>query len=115
MGVALALDAPSCGCLLSPVELREVIDTANSSAIGACLDLGKIAALGSPADWVTTLGHRVHAVRVSHEQAPRAPLDSDDLPTALQSVPRDRPIIVHSFQPSPWLRVMGVADSSNRR
>ena len=63
-GVAVALEAATGGCLLSPVELREIIDSANSWAVGACVDVGRIGALGSPADWLDTLKHRLHSVRL---------------------------------------------------
>jgi sugar phosphate isomerase/epimerase len=64
-GVPLALEAAAGGGLRSPVELREIIDEANSATIGACLDAARLATLGSPADWVETLGPRVHALRLT--------------------------------------------------
>ncbi|UCC30117.1 MAG: TIM barrel protein [Phycisphaerales bacterium] len=63
-GVVLALEAGANGCLLSPVELRQVIDAANSWAVGACIDVARIGRIGSPADWLRTLTARVHSVRV---------------------------------------------------
>ena len=63
-GVALALEAAAGGCLLSPVELREIIDAANSWAVGACVDVARIARIGQPEDWLATLGRRIHSVRV---------------------------------------------------
>ncbi len=60
-GVSVALEAGATGCLLSPVELRELIDTANSWAVGVCIDAARIAL---PADWIRILKARVHAVRV---------------------------------------------------
>ena len=71
-GVAVALEAPSAGCLLSPVELREIIDAANSWAVGAVIDLRRLAPLSSPADWLTTLKHRVHGVRLDDTASPPA-------------------------------------------
>lgn len=62
-GVTVAIEAAHGGCLLSPVELREIIDEANSWAVGACLDIDGIRRIGSPEDWITTLGRRVLAVR----------------------------------------------------
>ncbi|MEK6799939.1 MAG: hypothetical protein AABZ12_13310 [Planctomycetota bacterium] len=63
-GVMLALDASANGALLSPVELRELIDQANSWAIGACVDADRIGAMGSVLDWLSVLNRRVCAVRV---------------------------------------------------
>lgn len=71
-GVAVALEAPTAGCLLSPVELREIIDAANSWAVGAVIDLRRLAPFGSPADWLTTLKHRVHGVRLDDTASPPA-------------------------------------------
>lgn len=62
-GVALAIEGGVGGGLLSPVELREIVDEANSRAVGVCIDTERVAAIGSPADWIDTLRHRVHAVR----------------------------------------------------
>ena len=62
-GVALAVEGAAGGGLLSPVELREIIDEANSASVGVCIDVDQIAPIGSPADWITTLGHRVRVVR----------------------------------------------------
>lgn len=63
-GVSVALEAGANGCLLSPVELREIIDSANSWAVGVCIDAARIARFSSPADWIRILKARVHAVRV---------------------------------------------------
>lgn len=62
-GVSVALEAAKEGCLLSPVEVRELIDAVNSSAIGVCLDVERIGAIGSPFDWIDTLHRRVLTVR----------------------------------------------------
>lgn len=93
-GVALAVEAPACGALLSPVELRETIDAANSWAVGACVDCDRVAKIGeSPADWLATLGHRVHAVRLPSSEVPSPHLESAALRNALARVPADRPLI----------------------
>jgi sugar phosphate isomerase/epimerase len=63
-GVAIALEAGAGGAFLSPVELRELIDAANSSAFGVCVDVQRIASFAHPEDWLATLGHRVHSIRV---------------------------------------------------
>ncbi len=68
-GVAVALEPVIGGCLLSPVELREIIDNANSWAVGSVVDADRIAAVGSVEDWLRTLTHRVHAVRLPRHLA----------------------------------------------
>jgi sugar phosphate isomerase/epimerase len=63
-GVAVALEVGAGGCFLSPVECRELIDRANAWAVGACVDTERMAAFGSPVDWLATLGRRVHCLRL---------------------------------------------------
>ena len=103
-GVAIALEAGANRSLLSPVELREIIDAANSWAVGACIDVTRIARIGSPVDWITTLRHRVHAVRFGDDQAPgeSGSVASDraavieTIAEALDEIAYDRSIIVSS-------------------
>jgi len=75
-GVALALECASGGGLLSPVELRELVDEANSIAVGVCLDVKRVARHGSPVDWLQTLRHRVHSVRIEADENADALLSS---------------------------------------
>jgi sugar phosphate isomerase/epimerase len=63
-GIAIALEPAAGRCLLSPVELREIIDAADSWAVGACVDVLRISRIGCPYDWITTLDSRIHAVRL---------------------------------------------------
>ena len=86
-GVAVALEAPSAGCLFSPVELREIIDAANSWAVGAVVDLGRLAPFapfGAPADWLTTLKHRVHSMRRNDAASPSA--EKSPAPLAVEAL-----------------------------
>ena len=100
-GVAVALEAGVDGYLLSPVELREIIDAANSWAVGVCVDLAHIARIGSPADWLRTLRTRVHAVRVhgdcpgdrSAPSVPGEPIDLSIIAEALDEIHYDRIVI----------------------
>lgn len=62
-GVTVALEAATGGCFLSPIEMRELIDNVNSSAIGVCVDVERIIEIGSPLDWIHTLHRRIQAVR----------------------------------------------------
>ncbi len=80
-GVVVALEAGRGGCLLSPVELREIIDAANSWAVGACVDAASVAPFSSPADWIRTLAGRLHAVRLGPRVQTGAPEVADGLPS----------------------------------
>jgi len=75
-GVAMAVEGAAGGGLLSPVELREIIDEANSASVGVCLDIDRIAKIGSTADWITTLRHRIRAVRFGRSDAVPEALDA---------------------------------------
>lgn len=103
-GVPLALEGAAGGCLLSPVELREIIDAAASWAVGACIDAARLAQVGTLDDWVTTLTHRVHATRLSAAGA-TVGIDSsrwhDELASrmeALATIPSERPVIVTDYR-----------------
>jgi hypothetical protein len=100
-GVTVALEAAMEGCLFSPVEVRELIDAVNSSAIGVCLDVERIGAMGSPLDWIHTLHRRVQAVRYTDvpcsagtavAQTSQVPIDT--LIQALDGIPSDCPLIL---------------------
>lgn len=67
-GVSIALEPAIGRCLLSPVELREIIDCANSWAVGVCIDTLRVARIGCPHDWLMTLNSRVHAVRINRDE-----------------------------------------------
>ncbi len=111
-GVPVALEAGAGNVLNSPVELREIIDAANSWAVGACVDLDRVSRIGVPEDWITTLHRRIHAVRWSETAlAGTGPAQEDpksvDLPTladALAQVPLERPVIVAGRSPAADLR-----------
>lgn len=64
-GVGLALRAPSRGCVLSPVEARELIDALASPCIGVCIDSAALESVGLLDDWVSTLRHRILALRIA--------------------------------------------------
>ncbi len=64
-GVPLAVEVACGGCLLSPVELREIVDKANSWAVGACVEVGRVCEVGDLGDWLDTLRARVHCVRMA--------------------------------------------------
>lgn len=112
-GVTVALEAASGGCFLSPIELRELIDTVNSSAIGVCLDVTRIGAIGSPLDWIHTLHRRIHAVRYSDVPcaggsgaARKNRMQFDTLIQALDGVSSDCPLILSARAAENWFAGM---------
>ena len=48
--------------LLSPLEMRNFIDSVNSDFVGAYLDIGNIVYTGYPEQWVKILGRRIKKV-----------------------------------------------------
>jgi hexulose-6-phosphate isomerase len=62
--VGLACEVPARRFLLSPLEVRALVDRANSAWIKVCLDFDEVVRIGSPGDWLRILGHRVGAIRV---------------------------------------------------
>ena len=62
-GMTLAVRAPHQGCLLSPVETRELLDAVHSPWVGVCIDTKELVPVGRVDDWIATLAHRVAAVR----------------------------------------------------
>ncbi len=104
-GVALAIEAGGDGTLLSPVELRELIDEANSWAVGVCIDVGRIARFALPSDWLLTLRHRVQAVRIPQQvpadppggPIPVRPVDFAEIGDTLDEIGFTGPIIVDGW------------------
>ncbi len=103
-GVALALEAATGGVLCSPVELRELIDDAHSWAVGACVDVACVSSIGPPADWITTLGRRIHSVRtesrtsdILSDGTDRAPACLNQVASALEAAAYDGPVIVRKL------------------
>ena len=65
-GVGLAPRAPWRGALISPVEVRELVDALSSPCVGVCIDTMELESAGRLDDWLHTLRHRVLALRVTH-------------------------------------------------
>jgi len=64
-GVRIAV-RNACGrFLLSPVEMRELIDQVNSPWVAACFDVGNVRHIGYPQDWIATVARRIACVHVS--------------------------------------------------
>jgi hexulose-6-phosphate isomerase len=66
--VNLALENPSRDLLLSPLELRDLIDQINSAHLGICFNPHYAAQLGKPLDWAHILNHRIFAVKLAREK-----------------------------------------------
>lgn len=64
-GVRLGIEAACGGFLLSPLEARELADEVNSPCIGFSLSEDRVRSVGRMEDWLETLQHRVHVVRLS--------------------------------------------------
>ena len=73
-GVRLGIEAASGGFLLSPLDARNLADEVNSPCIGFSLSEERIGSVGRMDDWLETLQHRVHVIRLSeiHSSAPRS-------------------------------------------
>jgi len=93
-GVTVALEAAKDGSLLSPVEVGELIDAVNSPAVGVCLDVERIASIGSPLDWIRTLHRRILAVRFGGAASQTSQMPIAGLTQALEDIPLDCPLIL---------------------
>jgi L-ribulose-5-phosphate 3-epimerase len=63
-GVQIAIENACSRFLLSPVEMRELIDQVNSPWVGACFDVGNVRHIGYPQDWIATVARRIARVRL---------------------------------------------------
>lgn len=93
-GIRLALVAPSEGCLVSPVEVGELLDAAHSSGVGACVDVARASRVGRIEDWLATLGRRVAAIRVTDVVG----FDVPGLKRGLMHIPPNSPAIVDRIE-----------------
>jgi len=55
--------------LLSPLEMRTLIDEVGSSQVGALLDTGNVVLFGYPEQWIRILGNRVREVHLKDFKA----------------------------------------------
>ncbi len=81
LGIKLAVRASAAGFLISPVELRELIHSVNSSAVGVDLDAAGRADPLDWRDWFRTLEPHVCALGVTARER-----SSDELHTFAQRV-----------------------------
>ena len=64
LGVAIGLENVWNQFLLSPLEMRDLIDQAGSTAVGAYFDAGNVLAFGYPDQWIRILGSRIRKVHI---------------------------------------------------
>lgn len=64
MGIMIGIENIWNHFLLSPMEMRDLIDGIHSEAVGVYLDIGNIYPWGYPEQWIRTLGHRIKRVHI---------------------------------------------------
>ncbi len=64
LGVTLAIENVWNKFLLSPLEMRDFIDSFRSKAVGAYFDVGNVLLTGYPDQWIRILGKRIARVHV---------------------------------------------------
>lgn len=63
-GVSICIENVWNKFLLSPLEMRDFIDSFNSQMIGAYFDVGNVLLTGYPDHWIRILGERIKRVHV---------------------------------------------------
>jgi L-ribulose-5-phosphate 3-epimerase len=63
-GVILCIENVWNKFLLSPLEMRDFIDSFNSEMVGAYFDVGNVLLTGYPEQWIRILDHRIKRVHV---------------------------------------------------
>jgi hexulose-6-phosphate isomerase len=64
LGVSLLVENIWNKFLLSPLEMRTLIDTVGSGRVGALLDTGNLIAFGYPDQWIRILGPRIKEIHL---------------------------------------------------
>jgi len=63
-GVVIGIENVWNQFLLSPLEMRDLIDAVGSPAVAAYFDIGNVLAFGQPQHWIKILGSRIRKVHV---------------------------------------------------
>jgi L-ribulose-5-phosphate 3-epimerase len=63
-GVSLAIENVWNKFLLSPLEMRDFIDSFNSEMVGSYFDVGNVLLTGFPDQWIRILGKRIKRVHI---------------------------------------------------
>jgi L-ribulose-5-phosphate 3-epimerase len=64
LGVALCVENVWNKLLLSPLEMRDFIDSFGSPCVGSYFDVGNVLAFGYPEQWIRILGQRIRRVHI---------------------------------------------------
>jgi hexulose-6-phosphate isomerase len=64
LGVSILVENIWNKFLLSPLEMRSLIDQVGSPRVGALLDTGNLIAFGYPEQWIRILGQRIKEVHL---------------------------------------------------
>lgn len=68
-GVCMAIENAWNKMLMSPLELRDFIDSIGSEYVGSYFDVGNVVAFGFPEQWIRILGKRVKKVHAKDFRA----------------------------------------------
>ena len=63
-GVAIGIENVWNKFLLSPLEMRDFIDSFDSKMVGAYFDVGNILSIGYPDQWIRLLGERIKRIHI---------------------------------------------------
>ena len=63
-GVAVCIENVWNKFLLSPLEMKDFIDSFNSERVGAYFDVGNVLLTGYPDQWISILGNRIKRVHI---------------------------------------------------
>lgn len=97
-GIHIAIENVWNRFLLSPVEMRDLIDRVNSPWVGAYFDIGNAMAFGYPQDWIDVLGRRI--VRVHAKDYGLARGGADGFACHLQEGSVDWPAVIAALERS---------------
>lgn len=75
MGVSIGIENVWNKFLLSPLEMRDLIDAANSPRVGCYFDVGNVLVNGYPQQWIEILAHRIVRVHFKDFQTEVGTID----------------------------------------
>ena len=75
LGVAIGLENVWNQFLLSPLEMKNLIDQIGRPAVGAYFDAGNVLAFGWPDQWIRILGKRIRKVHIKDYRTAAGGLD----------------------------------------
>jgi len=94
LSVPVAIENPKREVLLSPLEVRELIDEVNSPYVGVCFNPRHAEQLGDPCDWLDILGGRVFVVHLPlTDAAEQAGGDCETIISQLEKMGFSGPVV----------------------